>query len=116
MKKVILFIGIMLWCIGYAQAVSVTLAWDYTQGSDLATQFKVYSQISTTCSGTWGVIAIVSVPTQGYTDSMLSAGLTYCYQVTALDNAGLESMPSNVVMFQVLQGPQAPSNLHGFVR
>ena len=115
MKRIVILISLLL-VAGYVQAASVMLQWDYTQGTDTATQFKVYSQISTTCTSTWAVIAMVAVPTQTYTDSMLSAGLVYCYRITAVDAAGLESPPSNVVMFQVQETrPTAPSNLRGTV-
>lgn len=97
-------------------ATSVTLAWDYAQGADLATQFRVYSQVSSTCTGIWGVIATVAAPIQSYTDGPLSSGLTYCYRVTALDVLGLESPPSNVATFQMpTQRPAAPSNLRGTI-
>ena len=98
---------------GPADAVTVTLAWDYTQGRTPATTFVVARQ--TGCVGPFVPLATVSVPTHTYDDpSVVLAGL-YCYQVTAVSREGWESTPSNVLTFQVPAAPAPPGNLRGTV-
>ena len=87
------------------QAASISLAWDYTQGSTPAVKFRLYRQGS--------AYGEVSLATQVFTDSGVSAGQIYTYFVVAIDATGQESGPSNTVTFQVPQKPTAPDNLRG---
>lgn len=96
-----------------ASAATINLAWDYTQGSDLAVFFAVYRQ--TGCVG-MGTRFVVDVSVQTLSDSgPFEVNTIYCYNVTAVDSAGQESTPSNTVAFQVQTSPKAPSNLRGTV-
>ena len=95
-----------------AHAVSVTLAWDYTQGTDPAVSFVVYRQ-------NWSIGAFeghgaIAYPMLTYVDATVLVGNLYCWYVTAQDVSGLESTPSNTVRFQLLQ-PAQPQNLRGTV-
>ena len=70
----------------------VTLDW--ADNTDAVAGYRVYRNGSP-----------VATPTgSGYTDTGLTNGSTYTYRVTALDQAGNESAPSN----QISASPQAP--------
>ena len=72
----------------------VTLDW--ADNTDAVAGYRVYRNGSP-----------VATPTgSGYTDTGLTNGSTYTYRVTALDQAGNESAPSN----QVSASPQAPGH------
>jgi hypothetical protein len=75
-------------------AQSVTLAWDPSQGSNIAG----YTLYSGTTSGTYTQTTSAGLSTTG-TLTNLAAGTTYYFVVTAYDTAGLESAPSNEVSF-----------------
>ena len=98
-----------------AQAVTVDLAWDYDYTTSNPSKFIVYRQEG--CTGA-AIGFDVVVPTQTFSDvGPFISGTTYCYVVTAANDAGLESAPSNTVAFQVPEErPEAPSNLRGVVR
>ena len=70
----------------------VTLDW--ADNADAITSYRVYRNGST----------IATTPSSAYTDTGLTNGSSYSYQVTALDQAGNESAPSN----QASASPQAP--------
>jgi hypothetical protein len=104
---------VMLYCLIAAAftanaqpAHSVTLTWNWTQGSGgLATNFVVYrgAATGTTCPATSTFTQIATVPNMPpltYVDAtsitnVLTEGATYCYAVTATDSAGA-SPDSNV--------------------
>ena len=70
------------------------VALDWADNTDSIAGYRVYRNGSP-----------VATPTgSGYTDTGLTNGSTYTYRVTALDQAGNESAPSN----QVSASPQAP--------
>ncbi|HEX2031487.1 MAG TPA: glycosyl hydrolase family 18 protein [Actinomycetota bacterium] len=78
----------------------VSLSWgaaDDTGGSGVAT-YRVHRKAS--LSGSFKVIA--QSTTTSYTDKRLKKGKTYWYQVTAVDAAGNESLPSNTASAKVL--------------
>lgn len=96
-----------------AQA-SVRLAWNYTQGTTLATTFIVYKQPN--CTGAFAPLATVPVTTLTYTDTAVVAGSTYCWDVTAKAATGEESAHSAPVSFRLpLAPPSAPVGLSGTV-
>ncbi|SRR6266705_1011493 len=79
-------------------ALAITLQWDYTQSTDPAVGFRMYRQDS--CVGSFTPIGDIALPLQGFTDGSVVDGVIYCYQTTALDSSGLESIPSNTVQAQ----------------
>ena len=101
---------------GIAWAASVNLAWDYTQGTDPAVGFYIYRQQS--CTGAFTKVNATPTPLSPmtFTDSTVLNNVTYCWEVTAADAAGMESTPSNVLQFSIPAAkPAAPSNLRGTV-
>lgn len=95
-------------------AASVTLTWDYTQGTTLATGFAVYRATGTAAATK--IATIGTVTTKTYTDTTVIAGGTYTWTVRAFDATGAESAPSNAVTFQVpIPPPAAPTNLQIFM-
>ena len=110
------WVGLLLgFCLcARVEAVSVNLNWDYLQGGDQAVGFQLYRQAN--CAGVFVKLNTVLIPvtTVTFTDASITAGQTYCWQVTAVDSIGMESTPSNVLRFQ-LQAPQAPTNLRGTI-
>ena len=101
-------LGLVLGLASLGEALTVTLAWDYTQGPTPAVTFVIARQAN--CLGAFERLGVVPVPTQTYADATVVSGATYCYQVTALDGNGGESPPSNVLMVPALQ-PAPPRNL-----
>lgn len=95
-----------------SQALSVSFAWDYTQGPDPAVVFKMYRQQN--CAGNFVLIGSVTVPTQVFTDTSVVLGQQYCWYVTAANAVGLESGPSNTVRL-FLSTPAVPTNLRSTV-
>ena len=108
-----IFVGVLCLASAWqAEAVSVNLAWDYTQGGVPAVNFNVYKQVG--CAGAFTNIASVPVTTKTYSDTAVTEGQTYCWDVTAQAATGKESTPSNVLQFQVpLSTPVSPANLRG---
>lgn len=93
---------------------SATLTWTFTQGTgDPATGFHVFR--APTCTGTFTQVGTVSSPTTlTFTDSTVTAGQSYCYQVTAFNTGGdgppSASVQSAVVPFQApTASPSAPT-------
>ena len=94
-------------------SATVSLQWDYVQGTTSAVQFIVYRQVN---NGAITKVGIVSVPVQTYTDSTVLPGTTYTWTVTAIAATGEESAPSNALSFRVpLPSPASPANLHGTI-
>lgn len=99
-----------------AAPMGVEMEWDYTQGdpatTEQATGFRVYQQPD--CTGAFVRLDdIVTVTTRTYTARSLTAGKTYCWQVTALGAQGGESEPSNSISFRVSNPPAKAINLRG---
>jgi hypothetical protein len=72
----------------------VELSWDASISSGI-TGYNVYR--GSVSSGPYTKMNSVLGATTAYTDSSVTAGLTYYYVTTAVDTAGLESSYSNVV-------------------
>ena len=87
------------------------MAWDYTQGSPLATGFNVYVQAP--CPGTVTLRPGMPLPvtTLTHTHSGLALGSTNCWHVRAVDASAGESMPSNTLSWTVPGTVAAPTNL-----
>lgn len=93
----LLVLGVLLMP-GRSGATSLTLAWDYVQGSDPAVAFAITRL--TNCFNE-AVRFVVPVSTQTFTDpGPFVARFRYCYTVVAVNSAGIESMPSNTVAVQ----------------
>ena len=112
MLMLAMFIG-MLTLPVIAQAKSVTLMWDYTQGSDPAVKFRVYREVG--CAGNFVAVGDILYPTLTFVDSTVVDGGLYCYHVSAINSQGGESTFSNVVQFQVPTTLTPPTNLRGTV-
>ena len=113
MKVVVLLVLLSALLCGVASAATVTLKWDYTQGSDPAVSFVVYRQPG--CAGVTVVIGTVAYPTLTFADTSVVAGSIYFYKVTARNAAGAESDGSNVVAAQVPIPLASPTVLGGTI-
>lgn len=87
-----LFSGFLF--VSSAQAVSMTFAWDYTQGTEPAVGFNFYR--APTCTGTFlklNTPGLIPVTQLTYTDdsATLAIGQTHCWKVTAVDADGMEA-------------------------
>jgi dockerin type I repeat protein/fibronectin type III domain protein len=81
----------------------VNLAWDTNTESDLAGYKVKYG----TAPGTYSTVLPLPKSTTTYQVQSLTPGTTYYFVVTAYDNAGNESLPSNEVSAQpATTGPQ----------
>lgn len=96
-------------------AATASLSWeaptlnaDGTQLTDLAS-YKIYRDDNN--NGTFSLLAGVAVPTQTYSDTTLTDGV-FCYYVTAVDETGNESLPSNIACKTIdTILPGSPANL-----
>lgn len=124
MKKWFLLLGLVTLLSGssaFAQTShSITLTWNYTQGTPAATTINVYRSTTsgTACVATpkpvascYTKVGSVPVATTTYTDTTGVGGTTYFYVVTAVDAQGDESTISNEVTKTFLTNPQPPTNL-----
>lgn len=118
MKKTLLFllpIALVLFWPNFrthAQSThSDTLTWSYTQGSDPATGFFV--QRATAATGPFTNLNPTALPiaTLTYSDSAVTGGTTYFYQILAVDAKGNLSTPSNVVSATAVGNPNPPQTL-----
>jgi len=97
-----------LWVL--ADAASITLVWNYSQGAIPAATFRVYKQPA--CTGPFTVVQTQAVDLLTWRDTQVVVGNTYCWYVTAVAATGEESTPSNVLMFPGPDDPlPAPRNL-----
>jgi fibronectin type 3 domain-containing protein len=91
-----------------ADGNTVTLAWT---AADDAVGYRVYRQGPENPEP----VKVADSATPGFTDTTVVAGLTYDYSVTAIDNTGLESVPSASVTAAVIDPsvakPAAPTLL-----
>ena len=78
-----------------ASGKGVQLTWlaPSNTGGGALTSYKVYRASSS--SGPWSVVASVSGTTPAYKDTSTTRGVTYYYEVTAVNSAG-EGLPSNI--------------------
>jgi hypothetical protein len=88
---------------------SITVAWTYAQGSDLATGFNVYRGIATGGPYTKLNASPLAITILSYADSTGTGGIKYFYVVTAVDAVGSESAPSPEASAIFLSNPAVPS-------
>lgn len=97
------FVGVMLLGLPLVSgAVTIRLAWDYQQCTDtttcsLAAGFKISRQVN--CVGESAAFPVLPLSQQVYDDTDVQIGVTYCYQVAAVDadHVSIESeVPTNV--------------------
>ncbi|WP_202806607.1 fibronectin type III domain-containing protein [Kribbella catacumbae] len=90
------------------QAHTATLSWDAEAD---AVGYRVYRQ----GPGDDRPVNVADQAALGFVDSTVTAGLDYAYYVTAIDNTGLESVPSAVVRASIVDPavavPDAPTRL-----
>lgn len=110
MKKLTLFLLILLSAFARAEDVSVTLAWDANPEPDLM-EYRLYI-------GTAHELYAAPVIVRGATQQtvLLPSGTLHYAVVTAVNTSGLESLPSAELVFQVYRAgegkaPSAPVNL-----
>ena len=111
----IIIAGLLVCSSSLAHALSLNLAWQYTQGTPPATGFYVYRQsVACPTSGTPSFPRVTATPlpvTQlTYSDLAVQVGTTYCYYVTAVTAQGMESVPSNTAGI-FLSIPAAPTGV-----
>src|SRR5262249_32411608 len=76
----------------HAEAIAAQLILTWTDNSTNEDGFKIERKTGT--DGTYTQVATVGVNVTSYTDSSLTDGITYCYQVLAFNSTG-DSLPSN---------------------
>src|SRR5262245_53342157 len=76
----------------HAEAIAAQLILTWTDNSTNEDGFKI--ERKTGSNGTYAQVATVGVNVTTYTDSSLTDGITYCYQVLAFNSTG-DSLPSN---------------------
>jgi fibronectin type 3 domain-containing protein len=89
---------------------SVSLTWtDTTSG----VTYNMYRATGACASGlVFSKLNSTAITATAYTDaSSLTAGTTYCYQVTAVNSSGVESIPSNEAPAVIPNPPPAPTGL-----
>jgi fibronectin type 3 domain-containing protein len=93
-----------------ATAISLTqinLSWTAPQGTTVANY--VLQRCSGASCSSFATIATPTITT--YSDTGLTAGISYSYRVQAIDTTGSTSAFSNVATATTLAAPTAPSNL-----
>lgn len=99
-----------------AQAAQLTLAWDYSQGTLPAVGFEVERSPGPPAATAFSKVNVVpaSSPTgsasYSWTDTTLTAGLTYMYRVRAYNDGGVQSSYSNVASGVAAILPPPPPN------
>jgi len=87
----------------------IRLAWDYEQGETPAVKFKIYYGKS---SGNYSSV----VETTGLDQTAqveVTEGGTYYFTATAVNAAGLESLPATEISHTIVPRPASPANLTG---
>lgn len=109
MKKLLIFFVLIFSAAAQSATHSNTLTWVAGTGGDPATGFEV--QRSSANSGPWTTIGSTTISVLTYTDTTVSAGQTWFYQIIAT-NPGGSSLPSNIVSATTpFLPPAAPGNL-----
>lgn len=95
----LIFVSLSAVQFGHAQTIPPNIfAWSYTQGNDSATGFFVQRATGACAPGlTFANLNATAIPlnTLTYSDSAITSGITYCYQVYAVDASGDQSGDSN---------------------
>jgi hypothetical protein len=100
-----------------AMALSVNLAWDYTNSTDApATGFVMERCTGVNCTVYSTLSSTIPLTTLTYSDGTVRYTTTYSYRVIAINSQGGKSAPSNVVTFQTPEAEMtAPTGLSGTV-
>lgn len=117
LRKLFMLAALVLMCsiapAAKAQSTrNITLAWTYTQGTDLAVGFNVYR--TTTSGGTFTKLNTATLPLTAltYQDFSGVGGTQYFYVTTAVDISGIESVNSlQVSATFIASSPNAPTGL-----
>lgn len=88
---------------------TVQLDWDYVQGTDPATKFRMERRVGTT--GAWAMLGEIPYGAPTYDDATAAEGQSYGYRVMAVNAAGAASTPSNIASISVPGVLNAPTNL-----
>lgn len=104
---------LLMLCVGMAYAGTATLTWTNpttrTDGSAVAVaKNRIYR--APTCTSVFVLLRETTGPVTTYVDSNVPAG-TYCWAVTALDSAGLESGYATVLHVIPAAPPSPPTGL-----
>lgn len=110
MKTIILLIG-LVFIASPAYAREVTLGWDPNTEPDLAHYTLYQADRAGDMTGPW--ISVKQVPA-GQTTTILTVqdGKNFAWYLTACDETGNESRPSNMVELYDRTPPADPVNLH----
>lgn len=79
-----------------AQAGQLTLTWDYTQGTSLATGFRVERAPAPPATTFTSIGVAAGQDKRSYVDLTVVAGTTYQYRVQAYNDGGAQSTYSNI--------------------
>lgn len=91
----------------------VALTWDAPSSSaDPVVGYDVYRA---TGAGAYSLLNSSPVSATNYTDATVQPGTTYTYEVTSVDAAGVESVPSNTYTAAIPGQPGQPENLNGSI-
>ena len=92
----------------------ISLSWTApsSNGGSAITGYNIYRSMTSGGEGTTPV-GTVSGLTLTYTDTGLTNGQTYYYEITAV-NSGIQSAPSNEASAMPIAAPYPPQNLQGF--
>jgi len=93
----LLLLGLLALPGGAFAAHSVRLNWK--PSTSVVAKYKVYRILN--CSNAPVARGTVLSPTISWTDNQVVSGRTYCYQVTAIDRFGRESVPSKRVSTKI---------------
>jgi len=113
MKTLILFL--LSAAAALAQSHNVTLTWTDTV-NPTGTTYNAWRQTGTcpttapTTTTGFTQLNSAAISIKSYSDSTVSAGLTYCYVVTAVGTTGPQSAPSNDAQ-AIVPGAFPPSGL-----
>ena len=119
MKKVVGFLllaalAFLIAPTAHAQSHSVAMSWTAPTGTPAATGYFVYRANGACANGiVFTQLNTAAITTLTYTDSSstLATNGVYCYQVTATDAAGIQSIPSNQVAATIPGPSAAPTGL-----
>ena len=110
-------LALVAWPVVAMAALSVNLAWDYTQNPDAqATGFSLERCVGQNCTAFFQIGGVIPVATLVYSDTAVNYSTWYTYRVKAVNTQGGVSAPSNAVSFQTPAATLAvPSNMRGTV-
>ena len=96
MKKLFATLLLVIIFAAPSYAMDVTLEWDPNPEPDLVGYAIYRAELTGNVSTVWVEIATVPIGTETYTDAGLPDNAKPIYYITAYNEGGYESMPSNV--------------------